>query len=236
MAKSILQSDKECYLCRKRYNLRTTRGLEEHHILFGRGRRELSERYGLKVWLCHNHHNEPPLGVHFDPAARRELEQAAQFAFDDLHGPGSFAKVFGEEIWFFAIQKNCIRRIPMPQIVNKKSVLEMAMGAIAEITDYEVERVVANIMDPNTAATAKRKITITLTFAPDDYRQQIGMDAQAKTTLAPIQPVRTSLCITKARDGSLLLAEMTPQVPGQVDMDGDETPMPAMARVGRAGY
>ncbi len=42
----------------------------------------------------------------------------------------------------------------MPQIVNKKSVLEMAMGAIAEITDYEVERVVANIMDPNTNATA----------------------------------------------------------------------------------
>lgn len=80
----------------------------------------------------------------------------------------------------------------MPQIVNKKSVLEMAMGAIAEITDYEVERVVANIMDPNTNATAKRKITITLTFAPDDYRQQIGMDAQAKTTLAPIQPARTA--------------------------------------------
>lgn len=25
----------------------------------------------------------------------------------------------------------------MPQIVNKKSVLDMAMGAIAEITDYE---------------------------------------------------------------------------------------------------
>ena len=98
MAKSILQSDKECYLCRKRYNLRTTRGLEEHHILFGRGRRELSERYGLKVWLCHNHHNEPPLGVHFDPAARRVLEQAAQFALDELHGPGSFAEVFGEEI------------------------------------------------------------------------------------------------------------------------------------------
>lgn len=48
MAKSILQSDKECYLCRKRYNLRTTRSLEEHHILFGRGRRELSEQYGLK--------------------------------------------------------------------------------------------------------------------------------------------------------------------------------------------
>ena len=38
------------------------------------------------------------MGVHFDPAARRVLEQAAQFAFDELHGPGSFAEVFGEEI------------------------------------------------------------------------------------------------------------------------------------------
>lgn len=98
MAKSILQKDKECYLCRRFYNLHTVRGLEEHHILFGRGRRELSERYGLKAWLCHDHHNEPPLGVHFDPTARRVLEQAAQFAFDELHGPGSFAEVFGEEI------------------------------------------------------------------------------------------------------------------------------------------
>ena len=58
MAKSILQSDKECYLCRKRYNLRTTRSLEEHHILFGRGRRELSEQYGLKVRLSHDHHTD----------------------------------------------------------------------------------------------------------------------------------------------------------------------------------
>lgn len=124
----------------------------------------------------------------------------------------------------------------MPEIMNKKSILEMAMGAIAEITDYEVERVVANIMDPNTSPTAKRKITVTLTFSPDDYRQQIGMDAQARTTLAPLQPVRTSLCITKGRNGELLLAEMMPQVPGQVDMDGTETPIPAMARVGRTGY
>ena len=119
---------------------------------------------------------------------------------------------------------------------NRDSIMRMARGAFEERVDYEMDKVIQNILDPNTKATAKRKITITLTFAPDDYRQQIGMDAQAKTTLAPIQPVRTSLCITKGRDGSLLLAEMTPQVPGQVNMDGDEAPVPAMARVGRAGY
>lgn len=96
--KSILQKDKECYICRRMYNLRTARGLEEHHILFGRGRRELSERYGLKVWLCHNHHNEPPLGVHYNPETRRELEKAARAAFDAQHGEGSFDRIFGENI------------------------------------------------------------------------------------------------------------------------------------------
>ena len=76
----------------------------------------------------------------------------------------------------------------MPQIVSKKSILDMAMGAIAEVTDYETNRVIANIMDPNTAATAKRKIVLTLTFEPDDYRQQVGMSVQAKTTLEVEQP------------------------------------------------
>lgn len=65
---------------------------------------------------------------------------------------------------------------------------------------------------------------------------EMAMDAQAKTSLVPVQPVRTNLCITKGRDGELLLAEMTPQVPGQVDMDGVESPEPAIARVGRGAY
>ena len=86
MAKSILQSDKECYLCRRMYNLRTTRGLEEHHILFGRGRRELSEQYGLKVWLCHRHHNEPGYSAHFDHHLRLDLKKQAQRDFESLYG------------------------------------------------------------------------------------------------------------------------------------------------------
>ena len=33
MAKSIIQAEKECYICRRWYAVKTTRGLEEHHIL-----------------------------------------------------------------------------------------------------------------------------------------------------------------------------------------------------------
>ena len=41
MAKSILQNERYCYLCKVWYNLRTVRGLEEHHI-FSAARRGLS--------------------------------------------------------------------------------------------------------------------------------------------------------------------------------------------------
>ena len=85
MAKSILQKDKECYLCRRFYNLRTVRGLERCVLT--------RLAYAIEYDCI-----DPPLGVHFDPGARRVLEQAAQFAFDELHGPGSFARVFGEKI------------------------------------------------------------------------------------------------------------------------------------------
>lgn len=93
------------------------------------------------------------------------------------------------------------------EIANKKSILEMARGGIVEVVDREVDRVICNIMDPST-----------------------------KATLAPVTPIKTALCITKGRGGELLMAEMTPQVPGQIDMDGGESPEPAIAKVGRMTY
>lgn len=44
----------------------------------------------------------------------------------------------------------------------KKSILEMARGGFLEVTDLEMTKAIANIMDPNTSATAKRKITVTI--------------------------------------------------------------------------
>ena len=87
MAKSILQFERQCYVCRKRYNVVTAVGLEEHHIFPGNPGRKLSEQYGLKVWLCRQHHNMPPNGVHFDPELMEWLQQEGQRAFEGRHGP-----------------------------------------------------------------------------------------------------------------------------------------------------
>ncbi len=90
MAKSIMQREQESYLSGR------TDSLEEHHIFYGQGRRKLSERYGLKVWLTHDEHNEPPDGVHFNQAARRALERAGQEAFERKYPELNFMRIFGK--------------------------------------------------------------------------------------------------------------------------------------------
>ena len=89
MAKSIMQTEQESYLSGR------TDNLEEHHIFYGQGRRKLSERYGLKVWLTHDEHNEPPDGVHFNQETRRALERAGQEAFERKYPELDFVRIFG---------------------------------------------------------------------------------------------------------------------------------------------
>ena len=56
MSKSIIQKKKECIIC-------NSLNAEEHHVFFGTANRKLSEKYGLKVYLCAEHHRGTR-GVH----------------------------------------------------------------------------------------------------------------------------------------------------------------------------
>lgn len=91
MARSIMQSVKRCYLC-NRISM-----LEEHHI-FGGANRKLSEKYGIKVYLCHNCHNEAPLGVHFNREKMLKLKQYGQRAFMEHYEKNidEFRAIFGK--------------------------------------------------------------------------------------------------------------------------------------------
>lgn len=85
MAKSILQTDKECFICH------TTRNLEEHHCTPG-CRRKLAEEYGLKVWLCHDCH----MAAHNDMKYLTELKQYAQTVFVSKYGTELWMQRFGK--------------------------------------------------------------------------------------------------------------------------------------------
>ena len=106
----------------------------------------------------------------------------------------------------------------MDDLYQKKSILQMARGAIQERADYEITKILDNILDPNTSATAARKLTLTLTLTPDDTRQNIAVGVVAKSTLAATNPVTTSLYVADQDT----IVEMVPQLPGQIDMDGVE--------------
>ena len=79
MSKSIMQDEKECFICG------TTHWLEKHHI-FGGAYRKKSERDGLTVYLCHYHHNEPPDGVHHNRRGMDYLRAKGQEAYMKRYG------------------------------------------------------------------------------------------------------------------------------------------------------
>jgi hypothetical protein len=114
---------------------------------------------------------------------------------------------------------------------QRSSLLQMAKGAIQERVDYEVSRVVDNILDLNTEAKVKRKVVLTIVMVPDDDRQVVKIEASAKSTLAPVVPVGTSLVITADGNGEMMLAEIIPQVPGQISMNGDVQDAPKILKI-----
>lgn len=101
MSKSIIQTEKECYLCRMAaedagyFGELPHTGLHRHHVIFGRGNRKKSERYGLWVWLCVAHHEYGSEAVHTNRAVRLFLSGIAQQAFMEKHPDIDFREEFG---------------------------------------------------------------------------------------------------------------------------------------------
>ena len=88
--KSILQKEKQCYYCG------TTNNLEEHHCLYGTANRRIAERFGLKVFLCAEHHRGKN-GVHGgNKYLDIKLKQLAQKVFEETHTREDFRKIFGK--------------------------------------------------------------------------------------------------------------------------------------------
>lgn len=65
------------------------------HIIYGTANRRLSEKYGLKVWLCGKHHNLSNEGVHFNKELDRRLKVLAQKRFEEEYPNESFLRIFG---------------------------------------------------------------------------------------------------------------------------------------------
>lgn len=118
------------------------------------------------------------------------------------------------------------------EMQERTSILEMARGAIMEQVDGEISKIVDNIIDPNTEAKKKRQLILTIDFVPSADRGVVSVSASAKCKLQAANSIQTSLYVgVDGKTGEIIATEMTPNVTGQIDFDGEEEPEPTILRM-----
>lgn len=97
---------------------------------------------------------------------------------------------------------------------------ELAGGELGVQFQEAAKKVVANMLDPNTAYKNKRGITIKITFEQNEARNDVAVGIQTETKLAPQQPIKTHLSIGKdLRTEELYLQEYGAAIRGQASIE-----------------
>lgn len=107
--------------------------------------------------------------------------------------------------------------------LEKSSLLDMVQGGVKERVDIEFGKLVDNVLNPNTDPKKKRVINLKIEFIPDAERKTISVNFHADSKLAPFNPITTAVGIAVDNVSKEVGAvEMTTQIPGQINFDGDE--------------
>ena len=111
----------------------------------------------------------------------------------------------------------------MGQTRQIKKLDELMDGALTERFNYEMERVLNNVFDLNTDPKKKRQIQIVIDIAPNERRDAAEFRVDVKSKLAPPIAIAQTVMIYQDDDGNVTATEISNQVPGQIDMDGQVT-------------
>ena len=95
-------------------------------------------------------------------------------------------------------------------------------GQISERMRDAMSNVSANILDPNTNATAARKSVREITIKPNKDRVSAALSMNVKSTRAGVIPAETNVNVGLNEDGEYVIAERSKQVTGQLDIYGNE--------------
>lgn len=83
-------------------------------------------------------------------------------------------------------------------------------GALTELFQAELARILSNITDPNTDTTTKRVMTIQVKFKPNRDRDVADVDISCNSKLAGIMTVSTQLFMGQHK-GKLIAVESDPR-------------------------
>lgn len=132
--KSILQTNNQiCFLCSMLHGNDHEQFTHCHHVVFGTAGRKLSERYGLKLYLCPKHHEFSKEAVHRNKDINLMLRKTAEIVFITKNSYEEWMKIFG---------KNYLEEDEL------KIRAESAMAAVKALTKPEEAAVFEVIDDP----------------------------------------------------------------------------------------
>lgn len=75
-------------------------------------------------------------------------------------------------------------------------------GAVVDMFNEELQKVMKNIADENTKPDAVRSITITVKIKPDKTRRSAATQVDCKSTISPVKPSDGFIFLNQAKDGS----------------------------------
>lgn len=94
-----------------------------------------------------------------------------------------------------------------------------AGGALQEKFNDAMDKVLQNMMDPNTPWKNKRKITVEVTFEQNEDRDDTNVDVSVVSKLAAVKPVNTRMAIGKdLKTGKCYAQEYGNNVKGQMSL------------------
>ncbi len=104
--------------------------------------------------------------------------------------------------------------------MSKVNLEEFAGGALQEKFDDAMDKVLANMLDPNTPWKNKRKIVVEVTFEQNEDRDDSSVNVSVVSKLAPVKPIGTRMAIGKnLQTGEVFAEEYGSQCRGQMVMD-----------------
>ena len=107
-----------------------------------------------------------------------------------------------------------------------KSLDQLMDGALVERFNAELAKLWDNIFDMRTDPRKTRAISIIFKFIPNERRDAADMVTDVNVKLLPPKPLQQTVLMHQHDDGTVLVSELTDQIPGQMDIEGDEQPLP----------
>lgn len=114
-----------------------------------------------------------------------------------------------------------------------KSLSDLMDGGLEERFNQELTKVWQNVYDPNTNPTAARKVVMEVKIVPNERRDSVQFHVNVSSKLAPHVALTQTVMLSLGADGTITATERTEQVPGQLDMEGNEAPLPSTISFGR---